>query len=80
MLYKRNISSTEQTFDKNSPVYGTLQPVYFPYPNNKEVLPMEKLTAVIKARKPLSFQTTQLIYGVSILLTFGVVGQIALRL
>lgn len=41
---------------------------------------MEKLTAVIKARKPLSFQTTQLIYGVSILLTFGVVGQIALRL
>lgn len=41
---------------------------------------MEKLTAAIKARKPLPFQTAQLLYGVSVLITFGVVGQIALHL
>ena len=41
---------------------------------------MEKLKACLKTRKPMSFQTTQLLYGVSVLLTFGVVGQIAMRL
>ncbi len=40
---------------------------------------MEK-TAKRKARKPLSYETTQILYGVSILLTFGLVGQIATHL
>lgn len=41
---------------------------------------MEKLMTAIKTRKPLSFHTAQMLYGASIFLTFGVVGQIALRL
>lgn len=41
---------------------------------------MEKIVTSIKARKGLPFETAQLLYGVSVLLTFGVVGQIALRL
>ncbi len=41
---------------------------------------MEKIVTAIKTRKPLYFQTAQLIYGVSVLLTFTTVGQIVLRL
>lgn len=41
---------------------------------------MEKLASAVRSRKPLPFQTVQLLYGVSVFLTFGLVGQIALRL
>ncbi len=33
-----------------------------------------------KTRKPMPYETAQLLYGISIFLTFGVVAQIALRL
>ena len=39
---------------------------------------MEKLVAVIKNRKPLSFRTTQTLYGVSILLTFLAAGRLGM--
>lgn len=37
---------------------------------------MKTIAHVIKTRKPLSFQTTQLLYGVSILLTFLLAGRL----
>ena len=37
---------------------------------------MEKLVAVIKNRKPLSFNTAQMLYGVSVVLTFVVAGRL----
>ncbi len=37
---------------------------------------MEKLTQMMKTRKPLSFRTTQMLYGVSVLLTFLVAGRL----
>lgn len=37
---------------------------------------MEKLAQKMKTRKPLSFQTTQILYGVSVLLTFLVAGRL----
>ncbi len=41
---------------------------------------MEKIAQMMKTRKPLSFRTTQMLYGVSVLLTFrgaGIWGAIA---
>ncbi len=37
---------------------------------------MEKLAQMMKTRKPLSFRTTQILYGVSVLLTFFVAGRL----
>ncbi len=37
---------------------------------------MEKLTQMMKTRKPLSFRATQMLYGVSVLLTFLVAGRL----
>ncbi len=37
---------------------------------------MEKLTQMMKTRKPLSFRATQTLYGVSVLLTFLVAGRL----
>lgn len=39
---------------------------------------MKTITNAIKARKPLSFQTTQLLYGVSILITFVAAGRLGM--
>lgn len=36
---------------------------------------MKTIKAIAKTRKPMSFQTTQVLYGVSILLTFLVAGR-----
>lgn len=37
---------------------------------------MEKLTQFVKTRKPLSFKTSQALYGASILVTFLVAGRL----
>ena len=39
---------------------------------------MEKITNFVKTRKPLSFKTSQLLYGVSVALTFLVAGRVAM--
>ena len=53
------------------------QTVCYTYPiKDKEVLPMKTIKAIAKNRKPLSFRTTQTLYGVSILLTFLVAGRL----
>lgn len=41
---------------------------------------MEKMKAVIQKTIDLPFDTRQLLYGISVLLTFGVVGRIAMVL
>lgn len=41
---------------------------------------MEKVKAAIEKTVNMPFGTAQLLYGVSVLLTFGVVGQIAMHL
>ena len=41
---------------------------------------MEKVKTVIEKTVNMPFGTAQLLYGVSVLLTLGVVGQIAMRL
>ena len=41
---------------------------------------MEKVRTAIEKATNMPFSTSQLLYGVSILLTLGVVGQIAMRL
>lgn len=46
----------------------------------KEEFPMEKVRTVIEKTVNMPFGTSQLLYGVSVLLTLGVVGQIAMRL
>ena len=46
--------------------------------HNKEVFPMKTMKAIIKAHKPMSFQATQALYGVSILLTFLVAGRLGM--
>ena len=38
---------------------------------------MEKIASFVKTRKPLSFKTSQMLYGVSVALTFLVVGRLA---
>ena len=43
---------------------------------SKEVALMEKLTNFVKTRKPLSFKTSQVLYGVSVALTFIVAGRL----
>lgn len=37
---------------------------------------MEKIAAMLKARKPLSFRATQTLYGVSVVLTFLVAARL----
>ena len=37
---------------------------------------MEKLANFVKTRKPLSFKTTQMLYGVSVAVTFLVAGRL----
>lgn len=37
---------------------------------------MKTVKAIVKARKPMSFRTSQAIYGVSILLTFLAAGRL----
>ena len=46
----------------------------------KEVFPMKTIKALVAARKPLSFQTAQTLYGVSILLTFLAVGRLGMAI
>ncbi len=38
---------------------------------------MKAIKAIVNARKPMSFRTTQALYGVSILLTFLAAGRLA---
>lgn len=37
---------------------------------------MEKIATMMKTRKPLNFRTSQLLYGVSVVLTFLVAGRL----
>ena len=37
---------------------------------------MEKIATMVKRRKPLSFQASQLLYGVSVVLTFLAAGRL----
>lgn len=39
---------------------------------------MKTIKAIVKSRKPLSFQTTQMLYGVSILITFVAAGRLGM--
>lgn len=39
---------------------------------------MEKIVNVMKNRKPLSFRTSQMLYGVSILITFVAAGRLGM--
>lgn len=39
---------------------------------------MKTIKAIVKARKPVSFQTAQTLYGVSILLTFLAAGRLGM--
>ena len=44
----------------------------------KEAFPMKMIQAVFNAPKSLSFETKQMLYGVSILLTFVVAGRLGM--
>ncbi len=41
---------------------------------------MKTIKAIVASRKPLSFQTAQTLYGVSILLTFLAVGRLGMAI
>lgn len=41
---------------------------------------MEKVKAVVEKAVNMPFSTRQMLYGISVLLTFGVVGQISMHL
>lgn len=46
----------------------------------KEEFPMEKMKAVVEKTRNMPFNTRQLLYGISVLLTFGVVGRLSMIL
>lgn len=42
----------------------------------KEAVSMKTVKAIVKGRKPISFRTSQTLYGISILLTFLAAGRL----
>lgn len=55
-------------------------PMYARGIQTKEEFPMEKMKAVVEKTRNMPFNTRQLLYGISVLLTFGVVGRLSMIL